>query len=459
MPIATINPATGELLREFAPLTSAEIDKRLDLASNAFASWRRVTVSKRAAGIARVADVLDARREDYARLITLEMGRPIQPAREEITKCALACRQYAEHGPTMLRDVAIDVPPNRARIVMQPLGPVLAVMPWNFPFWQVFRFAAPGLAAGNVGLLKHASNVPQCALAIEEVFRAAGFPEGVFQTLLIDSNSVGEIIDDERVRAVTLTGSEPAGSEVASRAARLIKKAVLELGGSDPFIVMPSAEFDDAVRTAVKARVINNGQSCIAAKRFIVHERVYDRFEEEFTAGMRALRVGDPMDPATDVGPLATPAIRAEIESQVRQAVDAGARVLTGGRRIAGPGNYFEPTVLVDVPQDAPVCREEIFGPVAILFRVRDINEAITVANDTPFGLGASVWTADTAEQERFVEEIEAGQVFLNGMVASDPRLPFGGVKHSGYGRELGEAGIREFVNLKTVWCKGSGTV
>lgn len=459
MPIATVNPATGELLREFTPLTPAEIDHKLDLAWSAFELWRKVPVAERASAVGRAADVLDARREDYARLITLEMGRPIQPARDEIAKCALACRYYAEHAPAMLRESAIAVEPNRARTLVQPLGPVLAVMPWNFPFWQVFRFAAPGLASGNAGLLKHASNVPQCAVAIEEVFRAAGVPDGVFQTLLIGSEHVLAIIDDPRVRAVTLTGSEPAGSEVASRAARRIKKAVLELGGSDPFIVMPSADCDEAVRSGVKARVINNGQSCIAAKRFIVHERVYERFEDEFTSGMRALRVGDPMDPATDIGPLAMPAIRDEIERQVRQAVDAGARVLTGGRRIDGPGNYFEPTVLVDVPRSAPVCREEIFGPVAMLFGVRSIEEAIALANDTPFGLGASVWTTDVTEQERFAEEMEAGQVFINGMVASDPRLPFGGVKHSGYGRELSDAGIREFVNLKTVWTHGENRV
>jgi succinate-semialdehyde dehydrogenase / glutarate-semialdehyde dehydrogenase len=455
MPIATVNPATGELLREFSPLAPSEIDHKLGLAWSAFEPWRGTPVAGRAAAVGRAAEVLDTKREEYARLITLEMGRPIQPARDEIAKCALVCRYYASHAPAMLRETSIAVDPNHARIVLQPLGPVLAVMPWNFPFWQVFRFAAPALAAGNTGLLKHASNVPQCALAMEEIFRAAGIPEGVFQTLLVESSSVATIIDDPRVRAVTLTGSEPAGSDVASRAARRIKKAVLELGGSDPFLVMPSADFDEAVRTAVKARVINSGQSCIAAKRFIVHERVYDRFEEEFTARMRSLRVGDPLDEATEIGPLATPAIRGEIERQVRQAMDAGARVLTGGRRIEGPGNYFEPTVLAGVPRDAPVCREEIFGPVAMLFRVSDIGEAIALANDTPFGLGASVWTADASEQQKFVEEIEAGQVFLNGMVASDPRLPFGGVKHSGYGRELSEAGIREFVNWKTVWSKG----
>ena len=317
MPIASVNPATGESLHEFAQLTAAEIERKLALAWSAFEHWRNRPVAERAAAVGGAAGVLDSRREDYARLITLEMGRPIQPARDEIAKCALACRYYAEHSPAMLRDVAIDVAPNRARMVVQPLGPVLAVMPWNFPFWQVFRFAAPGLCAGNVGLLKHASNVPGCALAIEEVFRAAGLPEGVFQTLLIGSDAVSGIIDDPRVRAVTLTGSEPAGSDVASRAARLIKKAVLELGGSDPFIVMPSANYDEAVRTAVKARVINNGQSCIAAKRFIVHERVYDRFEEDFTGLMKSLRVGDPMDEKTDIGPLAMPSIRDEVERQV----------------------------------------------------------------------------------------------------------------------------------------------
>jgi succinate-semialdehyde dehydrogenase/glutarate-semialdehyde dehydrogenase len=459
MPIATINPATGETLREFTPLTPVEIERKLALAWSAFKRWRRTPLAERAAAVGRAAEVLDARREDYARLITLEMGRPIQPARDEIAKCALACRYYAEHAPSMLRDVEIDVAPNRARTELQPLGPVLAVMPWNFLFWQVFRFAAPGLAAGNAGLLKHASNVPQCSLAIEDVFRAAGLPEGVFQSLLIGSASVGSIIEDPRVHAVTLTGSEPAGSDVASRAARAIKKAVLELGGSDPFIVMPSADFDEAARTAVKARTINNGQSCIAAKRFIIHQRIYERFERDFAVSMKSLRVGDPMDERTDIGPLAMPSIRDEVARQVRQAVDAGACVLAGGRSIDGPGYYFEPTVLAGIPREAPVCREEIFGPVAMLFCVRDIDEAIELANDTPFGLGSSVWTNDASEQERFVDAIEAGEVFINGMVVSDPRLPFGGVKHSGYGRELGEAGIREFVNLKTVWWKGSGTV
>jgi succinate-semialdehyde dehydrogenase/glutarate-semialdehyde dehydrogenase len=459
MPIASVNPATGELLREFTPLSAGEIEQKLRLSSSAFQCWRKVPVAARANAMGRAAEVLESRGEVLARLITLEMGRPIRPARDEIAKCASACRYYAEHGPAMLSDIEIDVRPNRARIVAQPLGTILAVMPWNFPFWQVFRFAAPALTAGNAGLLKHASNVPQCALAIEDVFRGVGLPNGVFQTLLIGSSDVPVLIEDPRVHAVTLTGSEPAGSDVASRAAKLIKKAVLELGGSDPFIVMPSATYDEAVRTAVKARTINNGQSCIAAKRFIVHEEIYNRFELDFTTLMKSLRVGDPMDEKTDIGPLAMSAIRDDIERQVRAAVDAGARVLAGGRRIDGRGNYYEPTVLVGVPREAPVYREEIFGPVAMLFRVDDVDEAIKVANDTPFGLGSSVWTTDAAEQDRFVREIDAGQVFINGMVASDPRLPFGGVKHSGYGRELSFAGIREFVNLKTVWSKVSGTV
>ena len=425
MPIASVNPATGESLREFTPLSAGEIEQKLRFSSDAFQCWRNISVTTRAAAVGRAAQVLESRREELARLITLEMGRPIQPARDEIAKCASACSYYA-----------------------QPLGSVLAVMPWNFPFWQVFRFAAPALTAGNAALLKHASNVPQCALAIEDVFREAGLTDGVFQTLLIGSSDVPVIIEDPRVHAVTLTGSEPAGSDVASRAAKLIKKAV-----------MPSANYNEAVRTAVKARTINNGQSCIAAKRFIVHEEIYDRFERDFTTSMKSLRVGDPFDENTDIGPLAMPAIRNDIERQVRDAVDAGARALTGGRRIDGPGNYYEPTVLVGVPREAPIYREEIFGPVAMLFRVRDIGEAIGLANNTPFGLGSSVWTNDKAEQDRFAREIDAGQVFINGMVASDPRLPFGGVKHSGYGRELGLAGIREFVNLKTVWSKGSGTV
>jgi succinate-semialdehyde dehydrogenase/glutarate-semialdehyde dehydrogenase len=383
--------------------------------------------------------------------MTLEMGKPIAAARAEAAKCALACRYYAEHGERLLADEPVEAGLATAFLRYQPIGALLAVMPWNFPFWQVFRFAAPALMAGNVGLLKHASNVPQCALAIEEIVRRAGFPEDVFQTLLISSQQVPALIDDPRIQAVSLTGSEPAGADVAARAGRRIKKTVLELGGSDPFIVMPSADLKRAAKAAVEARVLNNGQSCIAAKRFIVDAAVYVEFERRFVAGMEALRVGDPMDEATDVGPLATPAILDAIEAQVRRSVEMGARLAAGGRRIARPGNFYAPTVLADVPAGSPACREELFGPVAALFRANGIEDAIRLANATEFGLGASVWTTDAAEQRRFIDEIESGMVFVNSMVASDPRLPFGGVKRSGYGRELGAPGIREFVNIKTV--------
>jgi succinate-semialdehyde dehydrogenase/glutarate-semialdehyde dehydrogenase len=383
--------------------------------------------------------------------MTLEMGKPIAAARAEAAKCALACRYYAEHGERLLADEAVDAGPGRAFIRYQPIGAVLAVMPWNFPFWQVFRFAAPALMAGNVGLLKHASNVPQCALAIEEIIRRAGFPADVFQTLLIGAAAVEGILNDRRVKAATLTGSEPAGIAVAAQAGRQIKKTVLELGGSDPFVVMPSADLDRAVKTAVQARILNNGQSCIAAKRFIVDARIADEFERRFVAGMAALRIGDPMDESTDVGPLATPAILEELESQVSRSVAMGATLLTGGHRLPRPGNFYAPTVLAGVPENAPAYREELFGPVAVMFRARDIDDAIRLANDTAFGLGASAWTADPADQQRFIDEIESGMVYVNAMVASDPRLPFGGVKRSGYGRELAAHGLREFVNIKAV--------
>jgi succinate-semialdehyde dehydrogenase/glutarate-semialdehyde dehydrogenase len=383
--------------------------------------------------------------------MTLEMGKPIAAARAEAAKCALACRYYAEHGERLLADEAVDAGPGRAFIRYQPIGAVLAVMPWNFPFWQVFRFAAPALMAGNVGLLKHASNVPQCALAIEEIIRRAGFPADVFQTLLIGAAAVEGILGDPRVKAATLTGSEPAGVAVAAQAGRQIKKTVLELGGSDPFVVMPSADLGRAVKTAIQARILNNGQSCIAAKRFIMDARIADEFERRFVTGMAALRIGDPMDESTDVGPLATPAILEELESQVSRSVAMGARLLTGGHRLPRPGNFYAPTVLVGVPENAPAYREELFGPVAVMFRARDIDDAIRLANDTAFGLGASAWSADPADQQRFIDEIESGMVYVNAMVASDPRLPFGGVKRSGYGRELAAHGLREFVNIKTV--------
>ena len=449
--IASIDPATGETLRTFEPFTSDEIERRLAAAERAFQQHRRTTFGERAECMLRAADILEQEKETVARTITSEMGKLIGASVGEVAKCASACRFYAENGERFLRDDTIQSDATRSFIRYQPLGAILAIMPWNFPFWQVFRFAAPALMAGNVGLLKHAANVPQCALAIEDVFRRAGFSEGVFQTLLIESEEVEALIDDARVRAVTLTGSERAGAAVASAAACRIKKSVLELGGSDPFIVMGSADLQAALETAVKARMINTGQSCIAAKRFIVAEEQYDSFLRRFVEAMRALRVGDPADPKTEVGPLATEAILRGVDTQVQTSVSAGAKLLTGGRRIQRAGFFYEPTVLADVPGDSPAAREEVFGPVATFFRARNAQEAIARGNDTEFGLGASAWTNDPAEQELFASEIESGMVFINGMVASDPRLPFGGVKRSGFGRELGAEGMREFVNAKTV--------
>ncbi|HEX8097685.1 MAG TPA: NAD-dependent succinate-semialdehyde dehydrogenase [Pyrinomonadaceae bacterium] len=454
MAITTINPTTGETVKSFEPLTEREVDERLAKAAETFRSYRHTSFSERASRVTRAAEILEGEKERFGRLMTLEMGKPLKSAVQEAEKCAWVCRYYAETAGKFLADEVIETNATASYIRYQPLGAVLAVMPWNFPFWQVFRFAAPALMAGNTGLLKHASNVPQCALAIEEIFRRAGFPEGAFQTLLIGSNLVGAVIDDPRVAAVTLTGSTPAGTSVASEAGKRIKKTVLELGGSDPFIVMPSADLEEAVSTAVKARTINNGQSCIAAKRFIVAEEIYEEFERRFVGKMEALKVGDPLDPETDVGPLATPQIVEDLDGQVRKSVEAGARLLTGGSRLSRKGNYYPPTVLTDIPTDSPAYSEEFFGPVALLFRARGIDEAIRLANDTVFGLGSSAWTRDEGERARFVEELEAGCVFINGMVASDPRLPFGGVKQSGYGRELSAFGIREFVNVKTVWIK-----
>ncbi|MFN2455413.1 MAG: NAD-dependent succinate-semialdehyde dehydrogenase [Pyrinomonadaceae bacterium] len=452
MAIATINPATNETLKTFAPLSDAEIDAKLQRAEEAFQEQRRTPVKVRAERMMRAAEILEANKQEYARLMTTEMGKPLKAAIEEAAKCAAGCRYYAENAERFLADEIIETNASQSFVRYQPLGVVLAVMPWNFPFWQVFRFAAPALVAGNVGVLKHSSNVPQCALAIEDIFHRAGFTEGAFQTLLIGSDKVGRVLEDHRVKAATLTGSEPAGSDVASRAGKLIKKTVLELGGSDPFIVMPSANLEEAVKTATKARTINNGQSCIAAKRFIVHENIYAEFARRFVEAMSALKVGDPMDEATDIGPLALPQVLDDLERQVKELVAAGARILTGGERLEGAGNFYPPTVIENVPPDAPVAREETFGPVATLFRVRDIDEAIRIANDTDFGLGSSAWTNDERERARFINEIEAGAVFINSMVASDPRLPFGGIKHSGYGRELSINGLREFVNIKTVW-------
>jgi succinate-semialdehyde dehydrogenase/glutarate-semialdehyde dehydrogenase len=452
MPIASVNPATGEKLKEFPAFSDSEIEKRLKLAERAFAQHRRRPFAERTQLLMAAAGILDQEKEKLARTITLEMGKLFQAAQDEIVKCVRGCRFFAENSERFLEDEPAQTDAARSYVRYEPLGPVLAIMPWNFPFWQVFRFAAPALMAGNVGLLKHAANVPQCALAIENVLCRAGFEEGVFQTLLIETKQVEKLIVDPRVKAVTLTGSEKAGIEVGSAAARQIKKSVLELGGSDAFIVMPSADFEGALNTAVKARTINAGQSCIAAKRFFVADKIYDDFLRQFVERMSALKIGDPLDETTELGPLATEQILQGVHEQVQKSIAAGAKLLTGGNRIHGPGFFYEPTVLINVPRESPAYREEVFGPVASVFRVRDADEAVERANDTTFGLGASAWTNEPSEQELFMSELEAGMVFINAMVASDPRLPFGGVKRSGFGRELGATGIREFMNTKTIW-------
>jgi len=455
MPIQSINPATGAILGVFVALDPAAIEARLDRAVRAFTSWRTTPFHERARLMLRAAELLENEAAELAQIITAEMGKPLRDARAEVLKSARGCRYYAENAEAFLRSDEIATEASRSCVQYEPLGPVLAIMPWNFPFWQVFRFAAPALMVGNVAVLKHAPNVPQCALAIESIFLRAGFPEGVFQNVFLENEQVAGLLEDARIRAVTLTGSERAGRDVAGRAGRALKKSVLELGGSDPFIVMPSADLEGAVSAAVKSRTGNTGQSCIAAKRIIVAEQIADAFLTSFASAMESLKVGDPMDPATDLGPMARPDLLTGLEAQVSATVAAGARVLTGGKRQAGAGNFYPPTVLVDVPRNSPAACEELFGPVAAVFRSSGIDDAIRLANDTSYGLGASVWTTDAQEQARFVSELEAGQVFVNAMVFSDPRVPFGGVKNSGYGRELGVHGIREFVNTKTVWVAG----
>jgi len=450
MAIQSINPTNGKLLKRYDALSDEAIRQKIALADEAFKAYGRVPLGHRALCMRKLASMLEQEVEELATTITLEMGKPLYAARQEVLKCATACLYYAENAARILAPESIPTE-NYSYVRWDPLGVVLAVMPWNFPFWQVFRFLAPALMAGNVGLLKHASNVPQCAVAIESLVRRAGFPRGTFQTLLIESRQVESVLGDARIAAVTVTGSEAAGRAIGAQAGWLIKKSVLELGGSDPFIVMPSADLDEAVETAVKARCVNSGQSCIAAKRFLVAEEIYDAFEERFVKGMSEMRIGDPMKDSTDIGPLATGQIVKELEEQVQAAVKAGARVLTGGERMIGDGNYFEPTVLAGVPRTSAVYREELFGPVAMLFRVASLDEAIAVANDTPFGLSASVWTREPGEQQRLIAELQCGAVFVNAMVASDARLPFGGIKRSGYGRELSAAGMREFLNAKTV--------
>src|SRR5580765_6094971 len=452
MPIATINPATGEVIKTFQPLTEAEIEKKLQLAVKVFKSERKTPFAVRAERMRTAAAIIERDKEKFGHLMTLEMGKTYKSAVAEAAKCATACRYYAEHAERFMADEIVETGAKKSFIRYLPIGPILAVMPWNFPFWQVIRFAAPALMGGNVGLLKHASNVPQCALAIEEIFLEAGFPAGVFQTLLIGSGQVDALLNDRRVVAATLTGSEQAGIQVGIGAAKRIKKVVLELGGSDPFIVMPSADLEAAVSNAVQARIQNNGQSCIAAKRFIVAEPIADEFEKKFVARMEALKIGDPFDEKTELGPLATADAVTTLDADVQKTVKAGAKLLAGGHPVKGKGNFYAPTVLTNIPKDSPAYVEEFFGPVASIFRVKDQDEAIRIANDVRFGLGASAWTNDDEERERFINELDAGMVFINKTVASDPRIPFGGVKQSGHGRELGAVGIREFMNAKTVW-------
>ena len=456
MTIASINPATGETLKIFEALSDSQIEEKLRLAVAAFSDFRRTTFADRAARMMKAAQILESDKEKFGRVMTSEMGKTYRSAVEEAAKCAWVCRYYAENAERFLADELAEVPGSKSFVRYLPLGPILAVMPWNYPFWQVFRFIGPSLMAGNVGLLKHASNVPQSALLIEDVLLRAGFAKGVFQTLLIGSGSVARILSDPRVKAATLTGSEGAGVQVGIAAATDIKKVVLELGGSDPFIVMKSANLEQAVAVGVKARVLNNGQSCIAAKRFIVEESIADEFERLFVSKMQALTVGDPFDEHTDVGPLATADGLKELDADVQKTIQAGARLLTGGKRLNQPGNYYLPTVLTNIPEGSPAACGELFGPVASLFRAKNAEDAIRIANSSPFGLGASAWTNDSSEREKFINGLESGMVFINRMVASDPRLPFGGVKRSGHGRELAIFGIREFMNIKTVSIEGA---
>jgi succinate-semialdehyde dehydrogenase/glutarate-semialdehyde dehydrogenase len=452
MAIATVNPTTGQVVKTFEPLSSAQIEIKLQKAIDTFHTYRKTPFSQRAQWMLKAASILENEKEAFAKVMTTETGKTLRSAVDEAAKCAWVCRYYAENAERFLADEIVETGAKKSYIHYQPLGPILAVMPWNFPFWQVLRFAAPALMAGNVGLLKHASIVPQSALSIEELLLRAGFPDGAFQTLLVGSKEVDRILADHRVMAATLTGSEQAGIEVGIGAAKRIKKVVLELGGSDPFIVMPSANLETATSTAVKARIFNNGQSCIAAKRFIVAESIADKFEGLFARKMAELRVGDPFDESTELGPLSTADGVKDLERDVQRSVELGAKILTGGKALQRPGNFYAPTVLVNIPQDSPAYKEEMFGPVASVFRAKDIDDAIRIANDSRFGLGASAWTNDPAEQQKFIQELEAGMVFINRMVASDPRIPFGGVKWSGHGRELGAVGIREFTNMKTVW-------
>jgi succinate-semialdehyde dehydrogenase / glutarate-semialdehyde dehydrogenase len=456
MAIATTNPATGETVREFDALTSEQLEEKVQRSWDAFQTYRDTTFEQRAGWMRAAADILDAETDQLAELATLEMGKTFAAAKAEVAKCALGCRWYADHAPEHLADHPWDPAdaPENARVFTryQPLGPILAIMPWNFPYWQVFRFLCPALMAGNTGLLKHASNVPQVAMAIEDVLNRAGFPQGVFQTLLVGSSVIEGLVDDDRVRGTTLTGSEPAGREVGGRAGQDVKPSVLELGGSDPFIVMPSTDLDSTADAAISSRMLNNGQSCINAKRIIVHEQVYEEFQRLFVEKVEAMKVGDPMADDTDLGPMSGSAGLEELDKQVQDSVAAGAKLLTGGKPLGGAGNYYPPSVLAEIPKSAPAYYEELFGPVALLFRAKDLDDAIAIANDSSFGLGGSAWTQDAAEAERLANEVETGMMYINKVTASTPEVPFGGTKNSGYGRELASFGTLTWVNAKTVW-------
>jgi len=454
MAYTSINPATGERLREYPNWSAVEIENALSVVSNAALAWQATCIDERCALMSRAAEVLRGRRDELAELITQEMGKLFKEAQGEIDKCAWVCDYYADNGPSFLADEAIDTDAGKSLVAYQPLGTVLAVMPWNFPFWQVFRFAAPALVAGNTGVLKHASNVPQCALAIEAVFCEAGFPDGVFRTLMIGAAQVKGVIEDPRIHAVTLTGSEPAGREVAATAGAMLKKSVLELGGSDAFVVLEDADLAWAVQQAVASRYLNVGQSCIAAKRFIVVDAVADAFLERFKTAVETLVPGDPMAEATTLAPMARTDLRDALHRQVEASIAAGAKLVTGGHPLEGRGAFYAATILDQVQPGQPAYSEELFGPVAIVIRAHNEADALRIANDSAFGLGSSVWTADSARGEKLARQIEAGCCFVNGMVKSDPRLPFGGIKHSGYGRELSHHGIREFVNAKTLWIR-----
>lgn len=456
MAIQSIDPRSGKLRQTFSALDERGVEERLVQSSGAFAQWRRTTFAERAKPMRHAAELLEREKQALANVITLEMGKTLASAVSEVEKCAKVCRYYAQHAEHLLRDEVIATEAESSYVRCLPLGPVLAVMPWNFPLWQVFRFAAPNLMAGNVGLLKHASNVPDCATRIDDLLQRAGFPLGVFQTLLIPADAVVRVLEDERVVAATLTGSTAAGASVAATAGTNIKPTVLELGGSDAFVVLPSADLEQAVRAGVASRILNNGQSCINAKRFIVHRDVYAEFRQRMVAAFESLRVGDPLLPETDLGPLALDSVRDEVTSQVERSIASGARRLIGATRMDGKGWWFRPGVLECIPESSPAFNEELFGPVALLFCVRDLDQAIELANRSSFGLASSVWTNERSEQLRLIDELAAGQTFVNALVASDPRLPFGGVKASGYGRELGAAGIRTFVNHKTVYIASS---